>query len=83
MELLVLSQHKINPLNMCDFIGLELCVTACYDKHGIRVLTTDTMNQLPIFMIGSVCHRAGVDDADIRLFTPQSAYIPTLQKRFA
>jgi hypothetical protein len=68
MELLVLPEHKINPLNMCDFIGFELGVASGNDENRVRVLSPDTMNHLPVFMIGSIGHGAGVDDADIRLF---------------
>ena len=54
---------------MCDFIGFELGVAAGNDQDRIRVLSPDTMNHLPVFMIGSIGHGAGVDDADIRLFS--------------
>jgi hypothetical protein len=40
------------------------------------------MDGLPIFVVGSIGDRAGVDDAYICLFAALSTRVPTLQKRF-
>ena len=69
IELLILSQHIIDPFDIGDLAGFELSVTAGYDEDGMGVLPPDTMNHLPVLMVGSVRHGAGVDDAYIRRFT--------------
>ena len=68
---------------MRDFIGFELGVAAGDDQDGIRVLPTDTMNHLPVFMIGGVGDRAGVNDAYIRLFAFECTGVSTRNKRLA
>jgi hypothetical protein len=66
---------------MRDFIGLQLGITTRHDQDGIRVLASDTMNHLPIFMISGIGDGASVDDTEVCRFTLFGARMPTLQQR--
>ena len=67
IEFLVLTQHIVHTLNMGDFIGLELGITAGNDQDRVRMLTMETMNHLAVLMISGIGNGTGVNDTDIRL----------------
>ena len=48
---------------MRDLGGFQLCVASRHYQDGMGILPTDTVNNLSVFVVGSVRHGAGVDDA--------------------
>ena len=68
VEFLILPKDIVHTFYLRDLAGFELGVASRHDENRIRVLATDTMNRLSVFMIGSIGHGAGVDDTDVRRF---------------
>ena len=83
IKFLILPQYIVHSLYLRDLPGFELCVAPRHDEDGIRVLPADAMNHLPVLMVGSVRHGAGVDDADIRFFALFGTRVTALNERFA
>ena len=77
-KFLVHSQHIIHLRQIGYLAGLELCVAARHDQHRIGVLAANTMDGLAVFVVGSVGHRAGIDDTHIGLFALFGTDMPTL-----
>ena len=75
VEFFVLSEDIIDPLHMGDLIGFQLRVAACNDNLRIGILTTQTMNGLPVLVVGSIVNRACVDDNNVRFFVAFSPLI--------
>ena len=54
---------------MGNFFRLQLGVTTGHDDECSRMLLADPADSLAAFLVGKLCHRAGVDNANISLFT--------------
>ena len=77
MEFLFLSEDEVHAFDMGYLAGLELGVAAGDDEDGVGVLAPDTVNHLPVLMVGGVGDGAGVDDAYIRLLAALGALMST------
>ena len=69
VELIVLSEHIIDPFDMGYMVGLELSIAACHDDDSIRVLSVYAVDSLSVFVVGGVGDGAGVDDAQVGFLT--------------
>ena len=83
MEFLILPEDVIHPFDRTYLGGFELRIAAGDDEDGLRVLSPDAMNDLPIFVIGSIRHGAGVDDAYICFFSLFGPRMTAFQQRFS
>ena len=83
MELLVLSQYEIHALYLGNLARLELRVATRHDQYRIRVLSPNTMNSLPIFMIRSIGYRTRIDNTYIRLLALFGTSMSALQQCLA
>jgi hypothetical protein len=54
---------------MRNLFRLQLGVATGHDDERPRVLFADPADCLAAFLVGKLCHRASVDDANISLFT--------------
>jgi hypothetical protein len=66
---------------MRDFIGFELGVASCHDEDGVRMLAPDTVNHLPVLVVGGISDGTGVDDAYIRLLAFAGTHMAALYQK--
>ena len=53
---------------MRNLFRFQLGVAAGHDDERPRMLFADPADRLAAFLVGKLCHRAGVDNANISLF---------------
>ncbi|OPY04341.1 MAG: hypothetical protein A4E66_02602 [Syntrophus sp. PtaB.Bin001] len=61
-----MSGNQGNPGNFGDFSRGCLGVTSRYDNDGGGVFPDRLSDDLPGLIVGPGCHRAGVDNAEVR-----------------
>ena len=83
VEFLILSEDVIDTFYMRYLVGFELGIAARDNEDGVGVLTSYTMDHLPVLMVGGVCDGAGIDDAYVGGFTGFGTCVTTCDESFS
>ena len=81
MKFLFLAEDEVHAVDTGYLAGLELGVAAGDDEDGVGVLAPDTVNHLPVFVIGRIGNGACVNNTYICRFALFSSSMTALQQR--